>query len=669
MFFSNVIRRLINPPQDPEFLDESGHQERIRQMVWILSVARFLALAEIPLMAFLNPRWVGSPRGAMLVFSAGLLYTLFYVFAATHVRPVNTTRLHALDIAAGVLLLFLAARSSAVLMPIAFYTSWISWDLMSIRFRDVLPATFILSVAFLAAESIAVFRHDSASDIQAVLSFYYMRGIYAVGFAYIMYRVSALELDSHLENQRLHLRRRLHDDLGNTLCGLHYNIECLKLADPVKVSHYLKFLEAGYARATRTLARIVKGLDEPDVDIADAMKDIKNGLEEAGWRVNLDVSRLSTDISPEVAREIIGILKEAAANAVRHSGGRNLNIAVGSRRGRVVFSISDDGAGFAAETLRRRQEEGGKGIRGMTERAELLGSELRLDSAPGQGTSITLEARESKGRSIIGKILNIGEGNQGGFYNTLVRAKQLGTGIQLVRTALLPVALITDPAMIVITLVVLADTLVWSFFRRPIYHFLRKRPWLLVIEAALFSFLFYLTWSRQLPLMVVDTTNLFMVLAAYFLSGRRVIFLSLLVGAGIIAASLLAPPLPGLAGSRNEMILLNITSNIFFAISVGFFVKFINQLEGMQKDAVARTLARQREQLSAATHGQILSGIERLEREVLGLKNAMTPANDKLPRESIERLKSCSNDTKRRLRKILTFLDQPTLEPGGPDPW
>ncbi len=41
----------------------------------------------------------------------------------------------------------------------------------------------------------------------------------------------------------------------------------------------------------------------------------------------------------------------------------------------------------------------------------------------------------------------------------------------------------------------------------------------------LFSSLFFLTWSRQLPLMIVDTTNLFMVLAAYFLSGRRVFIL------------------------------------------------------------------------------------------------------------------------------------------------
>ena len=675
MLFSSVAGGTIEPgaiPQGaaaksakkPELLDEAGHEARLRQMVWIMSVPRLLALAEILLLVYFSAGWIGSTGGALLVFAVGLVYTLLYMFAALRTRAGGTRTLHAIDIFAGVVLLLLAARTSAILFSIAFYTSWISWGRMTWRFRDVLPATAILSLAYLAAEAISNLSHDSSSDVQAVFSFYWMRGLYAVGFAYVLYRVSALELDTQLEYQRLRLRRTLHDDLGNTLCGLHYRIEGLWLDQPDKMPAALRFLETGYARAKVTLARILKGLDEPGVDIAEAFASIRKELKELGWNVNLNMSKMNIDISPEVSSEIVGILREAVINAVKHSGGCNLNIEVGMRKQRIIFTISDDGNGFDHQTLVQRHREGAKGIKGMLERAELVKGKLRIDSRKGHGTRIMLEARESKGRSMTGRILNIGEGDQGGFYNTLVRAKQLGTGIQLVRTALLPLALITDPLMIVITVAVVADMLVWSLCRDQVYRSLRRNPWLLAIECALFCFLFYLTWSRHLPLMIVDTTNLFMVLAAYFLSGKRVFLLSLILAAGIIIASLLAPALPGMEGERNELIILNVMSNIFFAISVGFFVKFINALEEMQKDAVTRTLARQREQFSATTHRQIHFAIEQLEQEVAGMKNVIRRPGAVLSQESKESLKQHSNDTKRRLRRILNFLDEPSAEPG-----
>lgn len=671
MLFSSIADGTIDPGAIPYgveprsarkrvFLDEAGHQARLRQMVWIMSVPRVFVLAEILLLIYLSTDWIGSTSGAWLVLAAGLVYTLSYMYAALWTRAAGTKLLHALDIATGAGLLILAARTSAVLFSIAFYTSWISWGRMTWRFRDVFPATAILSVSYLIAERISIFPHDSSSDVQAVFSFYWMRGLYAVGFAYVLYRVSALELDTHLENQRLRLRRTLHDDLGNTLCGLHYRIEGLQLNQPEKIGPALRFLESGYARARSTLTRILKGLDEPAVDIAEALVGIKKELEELGWNVNIDMSKMKLDVSPEVSAEIISILREAAANAVKHSGGSNLNIEVGMRKHRIVFTISDDGDGFESETLVQRHREGAKGIKGMTERAELVKGQLKIDSRKGHGTRIMLEAHESKGRSMTGRILNIGEGNQGGFYNTLVRAKQLGMGIQLVRTALLPMAVIADPFMIAITVAVVADTLVWTFFRDEVFRALRRNPWLLVIECALFCLLFYATWTRDLPFMIVDTTNLFMVMAAYFLSGRRAIYLSFMLAAGIIIASLLAPALPGTEGMRNELIILNITSNIFFAISVGFFVKFINALEEMQKDAVSRTLARQRVQFSAATHRQIHSAIRELEHEVAGMKDVISHPGAVLTQQSKDSLKQHSNDTKRRLRKILNYLDEPT---------
>ncbi|HJL44399.1 MAG TPA: ATP-binding protein, partial [Polyangiaceae bacterium LLY-WYZ-15_(1-7)] len=61
-----------------------------------------------------------------------------------------------------------------------------------------------------------------------------------------------------------------------------------------------------------------------------------------------------------------------------------LRLALGER---LRLEVRDDGVGFDPAAV----EEGGHGLRGMRERAELLGGSLEIASAPGEGTAILLE--------------------------------------------------------------------------------------------------------------------------------------------------------------------------------------------------------------------------------------------------------------------------------------
>jgi len=58
----------------------------------------------------------------------------------------------------------------------------------------------------------------------------------------------------------------------------------------------------------------------------------------------------------------------------------------------VHLEISDDGAGFSIESA---EESGGLGLPGMRERAERIGADLRIESAPGQGTKVMVRAHRS----------------------------------------------------------------------------------------------------------------------------------------------------------------------------------------------------------------------------------------------------------------------------------
>jgi PAS domain S-box-containing protein len=85
--------------------------------------------------------------------------------------------------------------------------------------------------------------------------------------------------------------------------------------------------------------------------------------------------------------ELLRVLQEALINARRHSGARRVEVILSRRRRMVRAEIADDGRGFDPAPVRE-----GLGISGMRERASALGGKLEIESAPGEGTSVKVEA-------------------------------------------------------------------------------------------------------------------------------------------------------------------------------------------------------------------------------------------------------------------------------------
>ena len=69
----------------------------------------------------------------------------------------------------------------------------------------------------------------------------------------------------------------------------------------------------------------------------------------------------------------------------RHSGARRVEVDLAAQNGHVELRVEDDGEGFEPSSIER-----GLGLDGMAERARLLGGDLRIDSRPGGGTSLSL---------------------------------------------------------------------------------------------------------------------------------------------------------------------------------------------------------------------------------------------------------------------------------------
>jgi signal transduction histidine kinase len=94
-------------------------------------------------------------------------------------------------------------------------------------------------------------------------------------------------------------------------------------------------------------------------------------------------------LPPAAESEAFRIAQEALQNALRHSDAGRVEVGLEAREGGVALIVADDGVGFdaAAPGLRSRR----LGLTSMEERARALGATLRIDSRPGEGTTISLE--------------------------------------------------------------------------------------------------------------------------------------------------------------------------------------------------------------------------------------------------------------------------------------
>ena len=94
------------------------------------------------------------------------------------------------------------------------------------------------------------------------------------------------------------------------------------------------------------------------------------------------------------------IIQEAVTNLVKHSHARSAIVTLESNASVVRARVQDDGDGFAPEeTAARRGGAGRFGLFGMSERITMIGGRLTIESAPGEGTVVTVEVPVTGGRS------------------------------------------------------------------------------------------------------------------------------------------------------------------------------------------------------------------------------------------------------------------------------
>ena len=134
------------------------------------------------------------------------------------------------------------------------------------------------------------------------------------------------------------------------------------------------------AEAINELRELAQGL-HPALD-----RGLPRALRELATRVPLPVEvAAATERFPiEIETAAYFVASEGLTNAVKHAGAARVTLRAVRQGGRLVVSVTDDGIGGAAA-------HNGSGLTGLSDRVAAMGGSLRVDSIPGQGTTLTAE--------------------------------------------------------------------------------------------------------------------------------------------------------------------------------------------------------------------------------------------------------------------------------------
>lgn len=191
------------------------------------------------------------------------------------------------------------------------------------------------------------------------------------------------------EGERLRVAQELHDEVGQTLTGVLLGLARVSREAPLELKQQLEQLLETVRASIDDVRRIAQRLrPEPleELGLGGALLSLSRRLREhTDLRIHCRIPEDLAPQSPERELVLYRVTQEAMTNAIRHANAASIGITLHVSVESLTLSVRDDGRGMSNE-----RREGG-GMRGMRERASLVGGALQITSAPRAGTEVRLE--------------------------------------------------------------------------------------------------------------------------------------------------------------------------------------------------------------------------------------------------------------------------------------
>jgi two-component system, NarL family, sensor histidine kinase UhpB len=191
------------------------------------------------------------------------------------------------------------------------------------------------------------------------------------------------------EGERRRIARELHDEIGQVLTGLVLRSETLARRAPDDLRRDLEDLREAARQAAEEVRRIARRLRPEALDELGLQSALLALFTAVSNRVGLRIDRdLERDLPLNAEQELViyRVAQESITNVARHAGATHAEVTLrNDGEGGVLLVVRDDGVGLPEDAHRKSN-----GLRGMRERALLVGAHVAIGPANGRGTEVRL---------------------------------------------------------------------------------------------------------------------------------------------------------------------------------------------------------------------------------------------------------------------------------------
>lgn len=204
------------------------------------------------------------------------------------------------------------------------------------------------------------------------------------------------------ENERKGIARELHDDAVQQLIGIGYQIELNQRrfqtgTKPLQLNPVIDTLQEtntnvlDVIRSLRLLIRELRPTGLETVGLVPTLHAHLKNLQSQYPTIafHLETVSMPAHLPEDTIMGLFRITQEAIRNAIRHGEPRTISVTIHYNKPHLMLHITDDGKGFEVPTdIQSLTHNNHFGLTGMQERIHLLEGTYRIESAPGQGTTI-----------------------------------------------------------------------------------------------------------------------------------------------------------------------------------------------------------------------------------------------------------------------------------------
>lgn len=202
----------------------------------------------------------------------------------------------------------------------------------------------------------------------------------------------AAKLESTREEERMRIARELHDQLGQSLTAIKFDLTSLtNQISPIdeNLAHKAKDIMTQLNTMIKTVRRISTELRPGMLDDLGLIASIEwqagDFQKRTGIECHVNAPGNNLNLTHEQSLALFRIFQEALTNVVRYAGAKHVEINLTTDGDLLIFEFRDDGRGIRAEEI-----SGGRslGLLGMSERVKHIGGKFEISGKTDQGTTI-----------------------------------------------------------------------------------------------------------------------------------------------------------------------------------------------------------------------------------------------------------------------------------------